>query len=643
MKKHLAIAIAAMVAGGVVPAMAEVYELSPVVVTATRTQKQEVNVPMSTEVISGKELAQRGGSNLQTSLAMVSGVNFKQFGPGGGHMGTMQTEVAMRGIKNGTLVLVNGNPINARGKYYLDAIPTERIERVEIIKGGGSVLYGSEAMAGVINIITKDGGNNSVSLGVGSHGQHTFDFEIGDNRFSLAAHREKWGLVKHVSDLDDYRYANAPKTLKNSYHAGYRFNDKLSFSYDYNRSLSRYTYYFAKVKKGADAKVGDVQQYRDYITRQNLAQLNYVDGNFEARAYFNQVGISADGYNYFKSKTHKVQNTVYSTEEMNRTYGLDVQNTWNLSDRTDLLFGATYQHEYYDKYAKKKGGDLSRNNYAVYTQVEHRFDARNTLILSGRETWTGGAPRGQNYDDFSAAGQYIHHLNKDENLYVNISQSFLMPTFAQMYGASESAVENPDLKPQKGINYEVGYKKVHNKHMYKLALYHAEIKDNIKVSSVKDSSGSLDYYEYINSKFRNTGIEAEMSYQSDNHWSYHLGVNIQNPKSKDEGPKAKKPYWDREYGRLQISGGVTYHQGPWLSTLTFNYLGRRVGSPSAYHSEPISPYLLTTWNTTYTFDDQNMLSLRIDNVLDREDNLSNSGSFYRSTPFNCLLTYQHKF
>ena len=61
-------------------------------------------------------------------------------------MGTMINEANIRGVDNGTLVMVNGNPVSWRGKYNLDAIPADSIERIEIVKGGGSVLYGSEAM-----------------------------------------------------------------------------------------------------------------------------------------------------------------------------------------------------------------------------------------------------------------------------------------------------------------------------------------------------------------------------------------------------------------------------------------------------------------------------------------------------------------
>ena len=133
----------------------QTFTLDPMVVTATRYEKRDVDVPASTTILTGKELKDTGANNLGVALSKVPGVAYKQFGPAGASMGTMINEVNIRGVSNGTLILVNGNPVSWRGKYNLEAIAVDNIERVEIVKSGGSVLYGSEAMGGVINIILK--------------------------------------------------------------------------------------------------------------------------------------------------------------------------------------------------------------------------------------------------------------------------------------------------------------------------------------------------------------------------------------------------------------------------------------------------------------------------------------------------------
>ena len=84
----------------------QAFTLDPMVVTATRYEKRDVDVPASTTVLTGQELKDTGANNLGVALSKVSGIAYKQFGPSGASMGTMINEVNIRGISNGTLVMV---------------------------------------------------------------------------------------------------------------------------------------------------------------------------------------------------------------------------------------------------------------------------------------------------------------------------------------------------------------------------------------------------------------------------------------------------------------------------------------------------------------------------------------------------------
>ena len=131
------------------------FELNPMVITATRTEKRDVDVPAATEILTNEKIAASGATNAFDALRAVNGVDVNNYFPGGAPMTTMTSDINIRGFGKGTLVMINGNPINLNNKYVIDSIPTESIERIEIVKGGGSVLYGSEAMGGVVNIILK--------------------------------------------------------------------------------------------------------------------------------------------------------------------------------------------------------------------------------------------------------------------------------------------------------------------------------------------------------------------------------------------------------------------------------------------------------------------------------------------------------
>ena len=623
------------------------FTLDQMIVTATRYEKKDVDVPASTVILTAEDLKNTGATNLQVALSKVPGLAYKNFGPGGAAMGTMGTEINIRGVSNGTLVLVNGTPINLRGKYYLDSIPVENIERVEIVKGGGSVLYGSEAMGGVVNIILKKEASNSVTVGYGNLGQQKYNVNVGDDKLRVGYNLEKWGEVNGVSDgnvslknLAANTVTNTDDTQKNNISLGYSINDHLDFSYNYYETEARYDRFLTDIlSTTTTAQPGDQYNSRKYTTRQHLTQLNYNADNFKANMYFNKNDIESYGPTYFDSKTGTSSYSIYNTKEENRAYGIDLQKNWKINDRTNTILGATYQDEYYDKSVYATGDDYERNNWAVYGQWDQALSDKNSMILSARETWTTGAKGDQNYSNFSAAGQFIHKLGEDNNIYASVGQSFIMPTFAQMYGASDTAIANPELKPQTGVNYEMGWKKMSGDHNWKTALYHIDITDNI---TAKWDSKKTEY-QYINEDFKNTGIEVTCDIEGENGWSYNWGVNYGDPKSKSTGLKAVKPYWDRNFGRLQLTGGVNYNKDKWTSSLTGSYLADRVGTPSSSHSEEIKPYFLTTLSTTYHADKKQDITLTMDNVLDRNDNLSHTGGYYYSTPFNFLLSYTYKF
>ena len=129
------------------------FELEEVVVTGTKTEKLLIDVPVRTEIITSADIEAKGAVNLYEALEGMPGIRVEQqcsycnF-----------TVVRMQGLESGHVqVLIDGQPIYSglAGVYGLQQVPTANIERIEVVKGAGSALYGSSAIAGVINIITK--------------------------------------------------------------------------------------------------------------------------------------------------------------------------------------------------------------------------------------------------------------------------------------------------------------------------------------------------------------------------------------------------------------------------------------------------------------------------------------------------------
>lgn len=631
------------------------YLHGEVVVTATRTQKRDIDVPAATTVITAEDIKKSGAANASDALEKVNGFVYKSFGPNGAAMGAMTNEVNVRGLKGGALVLMNGNPIAWRGKYNLDQIPASQIERIEIVKGGGSVLYGSEAVAGVINIITKKKSTNEVHAGFGNYGQRSCGVTLGDDKFGFYYNYDKFGRRDKLTytDYEQARLHAQTRTdiydiVKQNMGVTYRVNPRLDFQVGYYETEGKYSRTITAVDNthGPTAaqhiRIGEPYNRRKYETKQYITQLNYRDSKWKGSLFFNTGTLEFKGPSYFNSRTGlRTPNGRYHTRERNMTYGIDMQRTWRVNPKSTAILGVDLMHERFADIPTDASTDnarYSRNNWGVFGQWEQRFDERNTGIFGLRETWTTGAARGQNYHNLSASAQWLHKLNRENSVYLNVSQSFVMPTFAQMYPNNDRQMAAPNLRPQKGVNYEIGWKQKHNGHSWKAALFHMRVKDNI-TARVNRIGGRAEY-QYTNEDFRNIGLELSNEIQGTHGFSYNWGLTWQNPQTKSS---KKMLGWERTFGRIQLTGGVTYKKDKWTSSLSASYLADRVQSPSDAPAYRSKPYLLTTWNTTYAPDENSELSLRIDNVLNRNDTTMHSGSEYYVAPINYLLSYSYRF
>ena len=622
------------------------HALEDTVVTATRREKRDIDVPAATMVITAEAIKESGAADAADALAKVNGFTYKSFGPAGASMGTMNNELNVRGFKSGTLVLVNGSPVSWRGKYNLDQIPADQIERIEVVKGSGSVLYGSEAMSGIVNIITKKGAGNAAHVGFGNYGQRQYGVSAGDERFGVYYNYDKWGRLNGIAELDvaSARFdgstrADVRDVEKTSAGLTYHINPQLDFLFGYYKTEATYLRFVDRIDRSTSGiAVGDPFNARTYTTEQYVSQLNYHDRAWKGSLYFNTGTVEAKGPTGISRTGAKTPGDWYNTRERNTTYGIDLQRTWHLGEKSTAVLGFSLEHEVYDAlpaHSTTNPASYMRNNWGVFGQWEQKFTARDTGIFGVRETWTTAAMRDENYHNFSASGQWLHKLDHENSLYLSVSQSFIMPKFAQMYGASSRLVPAPNLKPQTGVTYEIGWKAKTGGHTWKAALFHMDVKDNITATWKPRQND----YQYKNEDFRNTGLELSCDIQGKHGFSWNWGVTWQNPEAKG----SKGADWERTFGKLQLTGGALYKKGKWTSSLSGSYLAGRVQSPSSEPAYACKPYFLTSWSTAYRPDDKSEIRLTVENVLNRADVTSHSGSDYRVAPTNYMLSYNYTF
>ncbi len=619
MKKRFVLLVAVAACWGIIPAQA-VYELDPVVVTAKRDETRLIETPATVSVVTKEELDKSGAPNLYEAMRLVTGVSSYSYGTGGQSWGAMNSKINIRGVQKGTVVMVDGAPINLNETYFLETLPMDAIERVEIVKGASSVLYGSEATAGVLNIITRENMRNSVSISIGEYGKYRQNFTVGNNKFSLAGNfvqeDELRGLASNGRGMNDRE--------KYDLYFRYRFNDKLSISHQHNIDHYNFNQYDTKTWQ----QLKEDSRFRNY---EDFTRLQYRDDDFRALVYYN------------RSKRHSLSQKVkkgelaINKEQHSRfdSIGLDVQNEWDINDSLRVLAGFTIVRDGYKLNAPWNRGkpepkrvNAHRNSYGIFAQVTQDFANDITLTLGARQQWVDG---NKHYSAFTPDISLLKKLSADESVYFHAGKSFKMPNFTQMYGTGSSIgtifEPNPYLEPEEGWSYELGYKKQMNNGMFTIAAYYMDL-DSITYETV--TVGDQDFGKRFNSKYLNQGIEVEYRQQVNDYFSYRFGMNFGRPREKDISGE-----WQDRFAKQQYTLGLNYAKDKWATTLSGSLTRKRVGG-----WKDLLPLNL---HIGYKLNNASELALDIENLLDREDIVGNwskpSSTRYYALGRNMRLTY----
>ncbi len=620
-KKIIAAAAAVVCLVGPVSAGAEAqpeYSFDPVVITALRSQTKDLNTPAYVHVIKKEQLEKTGTNNLLDALQFIEGVTYDGYGAAGHLYSSMASHATIRGMDRGTLILVNGVPTNMSGYYALERIPFENIEKVEVVKGASSVLYGSSALGGVINIITKDTVKNSFSIEAGKYDRHAEDLSLQIGKLAVSARHSEQGDVGAIS---------APYSGK---HSAYRGDE---------RDLLRWTYVFDKnISLTHQRDVDDFRYDRmnsssntlyeriDQKETKDLISLKVKHGIWQSNIYKN---ILDRDY-----KKHNASNSVTAdTDTKFTSLGADSQTTWR-TPFGEYIGGWTWMRETFkaDDYHGTSAyvPQKERDSYSVFMQVKHPTAKNQDLIIGARQEFIS-QQEANDYNEFCPQLQLVTRLSEDKSWYVNVSRAFRMPNLSDMYGSTWRKTSNPNLDPEYGYNYEIGWKLAKKDYALKFAVFHMDFTNYIHWKEYP--AGSNTYVPY-NTKFRNTGVEVSYDRKLNKIWDYTLGVSYGNPEEYVEDPSTT-PEWSQIFPRLQLTGGVNYHLDKWKASLRASYMANRMDN-----RKPALPVNMTVG---YQLDQDKSLELRVENLLNRKDIVSHGSSLYYSLPRSYMLKYKVNF
>jgi len=438
---------------------------SEVVITATRNEELVTSIPVATDVLSTKKIENTNAKNVGEALQSVGASLIKSYGA----VGSLET-ISLRGSTDSqVLILVDGQRLNnaQNGSVDLSSIPTDAVERIEVVKGGNTAMYGSDAVGGVINIITKSmTKNNSLDLSAsglyGTYNTHIYDVSArqGINNFDYYL---SYNRTQSDGNYDYTDNTGIKTTLKNGDTKADNIFFKAAYLFDDNSKLSAFHKYY-RADIGSPGSI----DYPNYSAR-NKYNNNHTSISYEG-LMAGPFAFNFNGY-YLNQEQHYVNPESYLGTEENVYYikalGFLAQAFTDLNQLGLLSYGYEFRQDKLSSNDLVNNvpipfiGDHKRNVNSVYFQDDWKYDLDHVWKIN-----VIPAVRMDNYPEDAIGSQYSPkigiNLSHNEEwrgaIRGNVGRVFRAPTYNDLYWPEDSFTKgNPDLKPEKGYTYDFGF------------------------------------------------------------------------------------------------------------------------------------------------------------------------------------------
>ncbi len=600
-----------------------VYAREEVTVTATRGNALVSEVPASVDIIDAATIELQKPQNLAEVLENVQGVNIKDYGGIGGIK-----SASLRGSSSGqVLVMVDGQRLNdaASGQVDFSRISVEGVEKIEVVRGGGSALYGADAIGGVINIITRKESERNLT-------QASLDVMTG----SFASRSVKTGLhrsgERYASSLTykllhtdgNFQYAHPYlDTLLEK-----RNNDFIAHDVFSNLQLTlgekplehtiNLAYNFYSNDKGSPGST--TQPYDSARTTSTTHRLNLstqgklnLFNNYKVQAFLNQAVNT-----YFNNEMTVAADDTHKT----LAGGLEVQFTTILALNNTLIYGAGLR-------MNQNGGPGSTD--AANERVE-RFAFVQDEYLRYPEKWNLlrsisiiPALRFDSYSDFghhwSPKLGMVFNLGSTwrTSVKTNLGYNYKAPSFNDLYWPEDAfAVGNPDLQPEHGTDWDLGLRlryPILNGIAFDVSYFRMQLTDLI----IWQQGGTSGKWMPQNvSQALNQGLESAMTLKLIpdllNLSVNHTYLDARNDDANDRTGYRKILVY-RPRHTLNVNLDVSWHA--WTTSLSWQYVSRRYVLPA--NTIWLDPFQVTDltlgWHDSFNGLELD-LSLQVKNVFD---------------------------
>lgn len=569
-------------------------KLPDVVISANRQVQARNDSSTANTVFTRDDIDRLQPSSLTDLLSRVPGVQVARTGGRGSLPG-----IFIRGTKSAqSLVLVDGQRIanTTSGDSGLQYLNIDQIERVEVLRGSRSVIYGSDAIGGVIQVFTRrnagPGLQPRLKLGFGSHNtwERSLGLSGGDERtrFNLGASLDDtagidWSHTSFPSDRDHDAYRNKSLSLNLSH----EFSDELEVGFNLldSRGKSEYDNSFGRYDFATGQSVGQ-KPYTDYTVSSASA---YIDAQLN-EAWQTRVEL---GHSENRDTKRDKLSTDFSVFNTYRD-SINWQNDLTLDQQNSLILGGDWYEDRF--HGSTTLSENSRWNRAAF--IQHRFKGEWFSTELGLRRDQNQQFGGQN----SWSGTLTLPVNSENDVLLSYSEGFRAPTFNDLYYPNENGFisSNPDLKPETSKSYEVQWRsQLSDVSRLEASLYRTDIKDAI----IYDNSGPHNV-----ATARINGFEAALKQELFG-WQGNLGLSIIDPRDRNSGHtlarRARRTLnldLDRQFEQLSLGAS-------WQAI------------SSSYDAEDnkhrLSGYYLLGLRSGWALNREVALSLKVDNLLDR--------------------------
>lgn len=562
-----------------------VYQLDDIVVTATRAPQPIQNLVADMSVISAADIRAAGQSTLAELLQTQPGVEISSSGGPGA-----TTSVYLRGANAGhTLVLVDGMRIGSATTGYtaLENIPLDQVERIEILRGPASHLYGSEAIGGVIQIFTRSGKGApaaNFSAGAGSFNTRTlsagYGGESGDTRFSLqVGHRETDGISVYAPgnpgyqnqnrDKDGYRNTNLSMKLARTLAAGHEIG------VDGFASQGRGHY---------DGYSTTTDYYRDQtLSAFDVYSKNRLGDHWRSLV---RIGVGSD-----RSSDYSAVKDVFNTDQNQFLW----QNDLDVGPGTALL-GV-------ERLEQKVNGTTA---YSVPSRTIQSFFV-GYQAHAGQHSFQANL-RNDDNSQFGSHGTgylgYGYQLAPRWRVGAGLGSAFKAPSFNDLYYPGAG---NPDLRPERSRNKEAALHYDGGIHRFSAVYFDNQVSDLIAWMPIAPGS-----YTWMPANVNQASLRGATLSGSTAVGGFRLDANLtlQNPEDAAAGKLLINRA--REHGAVKLGRDL----GAWKLAGEWVFSGERYSD--AGNTLKMGGYGLANVSAVYAMGKEWSLQARVNNLFDKQ-------------------------